>query len=86
MVAVSLERALIEHNFEVWKKVEQMLLSDHNATFSDCFEHPEYLKDVLERYYPELMPEIIRSMKIYLGEFFLDEFLLGFLEKLEKHD
>ena len=82
IVAVSLERALSETSIEVWRNVEEKLLSDYDVKFTDCFEHPEILKELLEKYYPHLFAQIINAFIGYRSEFNIDENLRGFLEKL----
>lgn len=83
VVAVSVERALIELTFNVWSKVEEFLMSEFNAKFVDCYEHPEYLKSVLQKHYPHFYDQIIHSIKGYMAEFVIDEKLDEFLGKLQ---
>ena len=83
IVDVCIERTLSENGIEVWKKLESKLLSEHNAKFTDCFEHPEYFTDILKKYYPQLYSQIIHSLIRYLSEFNIDESLRGFLDKLQ---
>ncbi len=44
------------------------LNSHYNCTISDCYEHPEYLRNVLKDVYKGDYNSIIEEIKLTLGE------------------
>lgn len=84
IVAISIERALFDvTTTNIWKNVEKKLADDYNSKFIDSYDHPEYIKSILDAHYSEFKEAFVHSLKGFLAEFTIDENLDSFLSKLE---
>jgi two-component system chemotaxis response regulator CheY len=50
------------------EEVGNRLYAKHNSYFSDCLEHPEYLRDILKEIFGNGYLSIIETIKVKLGE------------------
>jgi two-component system chemotaxis response regulator CheY/two-component system response regulator (stage 0 sporulation protein A) len=62
MVTLALKNTLLELGIEEYDKVISLLQKDHNCTLEDCFENPEYLKNILKNLFGESYPDILNSL------------------------
>jgi hypothetical protein len=84
LVTISIERVLLEMGKPVFDEVVHALHDKYNCYVPDCFDHPEYLKEVLEELYGNSYKNIIKSIHKHLDEFAnqkpIEEFLKAISE------
>ncbi len=64
--------------------VEKRLSVDYKCSFSDCYNHPEYLSIILKEILGDSYPIIINKIKDQLERHSLDNKLVRFIEVLVK--
>lgn len=69
LISVTIEQALLKINKTTVLEVGQRLYSKYGCYFSDCLEHPEYLKDILEEIFGAGADAVIKTIKENLAEF-----------------
>ena len=84
MRSVSVYMALLDLGMTDFEKIRQKLRDYHNTTISGCYNHPEYLKQVLEELYGNKSVEIIKSIRRYFGKEAEVESINSFLEVLDE--
>ena len=62
MVTLALKNTLLELGIQEYDKVIALLQKDHNCTLEDCFENPEYLRNILKDLFGESYPDILNSL------------------------
>lgn len=55
----------------------------YNCKIDDCYEHPEYLKAILQDVYKEEHVSMISQIKSYLGDLVEARQLVDFFKKME---
>ena len=83
LVAVLIEKAIIEQKFHSLEKIQDSLKSKFDASFADCYEHPEYLKEILVEYFKNYQ-EIIESIKNDLVNIVMNKDIKHFIMVLEE--
>ena len=68
LMTISVEQALLEIGKPVFDEVEHALYSDYKCYIPDCLDHPEYLKQVLEKLYGHSSLNVIKSIHKHLDE------------------
>ncbi len=69
LVSFAIEKALLNLGDPVYQKVTKTLKDDYNCFLPDCYDHPEYLKRILDDLYGNAHMTIINSIKSDLDEF-----------------
>jgi len=82
LVTLAVKNTLLELGMEEFDKVMTMLQKDFNATLDDCFENPEYLKQVLEDLYGDSYQDILNSLKANMKEISMKSFSTDFMQAL----
>ncbi|HEX5458000.1 MAG TPA: hypothetical protein VFX64_06400 [Candidatus Nitrosotalea sp.] len=62
LVTVTIEKALFEIGTPAYEAVVLALQDAYHCTIPDCYEHPEYLKNVLEQYFGAASSAVIQSI------------------------
>lgn len=79
MIILALKNILLELGIEEYDKVIDTLHKEHNCTLEECYENPEYLKQVLKNLYGDSYRDILKSlsenMKSVTSEISINEFL-----------
>jgi hypothetical protein len=84
LFAMAVEDALSEAG-QPWNKiVTNELLRVYKCSISDCIDHPEYLKDVLNQTFGHADIVVISKIKKNLGEFGQERSVSEFLQVLAK--
>jgi hypothetical protein len=84
LFAMAVEDALNEAG-QPWNMiVANELLKKYKCSISDCMEHPEYLKDVLNQTFGHADIVVISKIKKNLGEFGQERSVGEFLKVLAK--
>ena len=84
VVLFVLRQSLLESGREAFEMVHRCLFEKYRCEFSDCFEKPEYLVDVLKYIYDGSYTAIIESIKQNLDRFSQESTIKEFLEKISK--
>jgi len=82
LVTLAVKNTLLELGMEELDKVMMMLQKDFNATLDDCYENPEYLKQVLEDLYGDSYQDILNSLKTNMKEISMKSFSTDFIHAL----
>ena len=82
MVGVVIQRTLLSIGTSTSETVEKILKEEYSCTFSDCFEHPEYINRILKDFYGNAHTEIINSIKKELHDWMNDKSISDFVVKI----
>ena len=61
MVTLALKNTLLELGIQEYDKVVSLLQKDYNCGLDDCYENPEYLKNVLKDLFGDSYPDILKK-------------------------
>jgi len=84
MRSVSVYMALLDLGMSDFEKIRQKIHDYHGLTISDCYNHPEYLKEVLEELYGNESLEIVKSIRRCFGKEADEESVNNFLKGLSE--
>ncbi|MFB5622049.1 MAG: response regulator, partial [Candidatus Nitrosomaritimum yanchengensis] len=62
MVTLALKNTLLELGIQEYDKVVSLLQKEHSCTLEDCFENPEYLRNILKDLFGDSYPDILNSL------------------------
>ena len=82
MVMLALKNTLLELGIEEYDKVTDLLLNEHNCTLEDCYENPEYLKNVLKKLFGDSYRDILNSLSENMKSILSQQSVKEFLEVL----
>ncbi|HEX9846171.1 MAG TPA: hypothetical protein VGA92_06870 [Candidatus Nitrosotenuis sp.] len=86
VVVLSVEVVLMRKGGPQYHQVLARLERDYECKIFDCFEHPEYLKAVLQDVYGEDYKTIVDNLEVELGEIVSEKGVAGFLEALRQNN
>lgn len=69
LTALAIEKTLTDIGKPVYEKVVNNIYKKYQSYIPDCYEHPEYLKEVLKELYGNSYDVIVRSIEGQLYEF-----------------
>ncbi len=69
IVCVIIEKALLDLGKEAYDKVIEILNKEYHCYLTDCYEHPEYLHQVLKEFFGNASKVVVESIKKDLGEY-----------------
>jgi hypothetical protein len=81
---LAMEKSLLDVDKQVYDKVIDKLNKDFNCYLPDCYEHPEYLSEILGEWYEKSHHKIVESINLQLAEFSYQEPVKRFLEIINK--
>lgn len=81
---MTIEKALLDVGKETYGKVILELYKRYQSYLPDCYEHPEYLSEILKELYGKAHHAIIKSINEQLGEFSYHKPIARFLEVINK--
>ena len=84
LVSVAIEKALLDIGNGPYDKVVEELHKRYNCYLTDCYEHPEYLKQILEELFGSSHKVIIYAIQKTLKEFSGQEQIARFLQLISK--
>ena len=84
LTTIVIGKALLEIGTPVYDKVVNRLYEKYHCYIPDCFEKPEYLKEVLKELYGESHEAIVYSIEQELNEFTRDKKTENFLQIIVK--
>lgn len=69
LVAFVIERELLKIGKMALDQVTSSLYDEHRCYLGDCYEHPEYLAEVVKRLFGNSYTVIVESIKKELADF-----------------
>ena len=79
MVTLALKSTLLELGIQEYDKVVSLLQKDYSCTLEDCYENPEYLRNILKDLfgdsYPDILSSLSENMKNILSQPSVKDFL-----------
>lgn len=84
LVSVSIESSLLGHDIQSYEKVTKMLETKYGCLIYDCYDHPDYLNEILKTLPNDSYHHIVESIKKGLGEFAYLDGISEFLGELRK--
>ena len=69
LVGLAIEKTLLEINKTYLDKFESIIFEKYHCSIPDCYEHPEYLNEVLKEIFGNSYKEVTASIEKYLDEF-----------------
>ncbi len=82
LTVLAIEKTLLDIGKPVYETAVDMLYRKYHCYIPDCYEKPEYLKDVLRRLYGVSYNEIVNSIGQELKEFTNQKRIEMFLQVL----
>lgn len=82
MVALAIETVLLEIGKPTFQEVTGKLFRDYKCFLADCYEHPEYLKKILQDLYGKSSVTIIESIKKQLEGFETQQGIDAFIKTI----
>ena len=80
LVTLSIERALLDVGKPTYDKVLEILNTEYHCYLPDCYDHPEYLDEILKKFYGNSGNVIVESIARQLEEFNYHKPIKKFLE------
>jgi hypothetical protein len=84
LVSLAVEKALFEIGKPVYEKVIESPYKEFHCYLPDCYEHPEYLNEILMKLYGNSHDVIVRSIKKQLDEFSNHKHIANFLSVISQ--
>ena len=84
LVSVSVESSLLGHDIQAYEQVVKLLNKKYHCDVYDCYDHPEYLNEILKTLPEDSYYSVMTSIKKGLGEFAYLDGISQFLNKLKK--
>ncbi len=84
LVSFTVTQALLQMSPSATNEVGSRLYAKYGCYFSDCLEHPEYLKDILQEIFGSGSAAVIKTIKESLDAFDDQQPISNFLTILEK--
>ena len=69
LTSLAIERTLLDIGKPTYDKVVGMLYKEYHCYLPDCYDHPEYLAEILQKFYGKAGNAIVELITIQLGEF-----------------
>jgi len=83
LVSLAIEYTLMDCGKDVYHKVVEKL-NDNDFKITDCFDHPEYLNEILKDLFGKSYTKIIHSINIWLDDSASDQLISDFLVAVRK--
>jgi len=84
LVSMSIEKALLDVGKETYDEVAHDLYKRYHSYFQDCYEHPEYLSEILKQLYGNAGKAVVDSIRKQLEEFSDHDQITRLLEVISK--
>ena len=84
LVSVVIENALFDIGTGTYYKVTDELKKRYQCYLPDCYEHPEYLNEILKDLYGNSCTQIIKSITEELEEFSNQKPIAKFIDALRQ--
>jgi len=84
MRSMAVYLTLLDLGMKDFEKIRKTIYDHYGRNISDCYNHPEYLKTVLEELYGDKSKEIINTIEINLGKDSKSIWADNFIRKLNE--
>ena len=84
LVSVSVESSLLGHDIQAYEQVVKLLNKKYHCGVYDCYDHPEYLNEILKTLPEDSYYSVMASIKKGLDEFVYLDGISQFLNELKK--
>ena len=84
LVSIVIENSLLGIGQPIYEQVTWALKKQYRCYLPDCYEHPEYLTEILKKLFGESHRHIIKSINEQLEEFSHKERVEKFLEVINR--
>ena len=82
MVTLALKNTLLELGVQEYDKVVSLLQKDYNSTLEDCYENPEYLKQILKDLFGDSYEDILSALNENMKDISTQKEIKDFLQVL----
>jgi two-component system chemotaxis response regulator CheY/two-component system response regulator (stage 0 sporulation protein A) len=82
MVTLALKNTLLELGIQEYDKIVSMLQKDYTCTLEDCYENPEYLRNILKDLFGDSYPDILNSLSENMKDILSQQSVKDFLQVL----
>ena len=82
MVTLAIKNTFLELGLEEYDKIVLMLQKDYSCSIEDCYDNPEYLKQVLKDLLGDSYNNVINSLKENIKNISSNKTTLNFLDAL----
>ena len=83
IVVFAIEHTLLKISKNTLEKVQAELRQKYKSDISDCYDHPEYLSEVLKDLFGDSHHDVVRDVNRYLDEFAYQRPISEFLDKIK---
>lgn len=73
LATLSIEKVLLKMGKPIFEKVSNKLQKEYKCYIPDCYEHPEYLENVIKSLYGNAHRAILDEIKEELVEYLYDD-------------
>lgn len=82
MITLAIKNTFLELGLEEYDKIVLMLQKDYNCSLEDCYDNPEYLKQVLKDLLGDSYNDVLNSLKENIKNISSNKTTLNFLDSL----
>ena len=82
MVTLALKNTLLELGIQEYDKIVSLLQKDYSCTLEDCYENPEYLRNILKDLFGDSYPDILNSLSENMKDILSQQSVKDFLQVL----
>jgi hypothetical protein len=83
LVGLAIEHTLLQIGKPIFDKVENQFREKYQCSIIDCYDHPEYLNEILREVFGKSHSDIIKAIEEFLKEF-RQEPIEIFIEKIKQ--
>ncbi|MFZ1077884.1 MAG: hypothetical protein WAN47_10695 [Nitrosotalea sp.] len=84
LVGLAIEHTLLQMGKPIFDKVENQFREKYQCSIIDCYDHPQYLNEVLSEVFGRSHSDITRSIEEFLKEFRYEYHIETFIEKIKQ--
>lgn len=84
LVGLAVEKTLLEMGKPELDQVSERLSEKYHCQIFDCYEHPQYLNQVLKDLYGNSYKAIVEKIQKNIGEFYTEESVIHFLKVINQ--
>jgi hypothetical protein len=81
-VDIAIQKALLDSGSVTLEKVNNQLFEIYHSSISECYDNPEYLREVLKEVFGKSYPKIIDVIKTQLQSVSYNKQVEEFLQRL----
>ena len=82
MVTLAIKNTLLELGIQEYDKIVSLLQKDYTCTLEDCYENPEYLRNILKDLFGDSYPDILNSLSENMKSIISEQSVKDFLQVL----